>query len=97
MNLAVRLLLGALTGWLTGKAADGEGTSKVSSAASVQLRDALYGMVGALLGDSLFFWIVIGRAGSFSAYATAVLGAMTVPGAVRVIASRVHRSRHVIS
>jgi uncharacterized membrane protein YeaQ/YmgE (transglycosylase-associated protein family) len=92
MNIAARILLGALSGWLTGKAMDGERVGKGQSPGRLQLYDIIYGIIGALMGDQLFFWIVIGRS-SFGNYATAVLGAIAVVGAARVIGARLHRSR----
>jgi uncharacterized membrane protein YeaQ/YmgE (transglycosylase-associated protein family) len=92
MNIAARILLGALSGWLTGKAMDGERLGKGQSVGRIQLFDIIYGIIGALMGDYLFFWIVIGR-NSFGNYATAVLGAIAVVGAARLIGARLHRSR----
>ena len=92
MNIAARILLGALSGWLTGKAADGERLGKGQSPGRVQLVDMIYGIIGALMGDYLFFWIVIGR-NSFGNYATAVLGAIALTGAARLLGARVHRFR----
>jgi uncharacterized membrane protein YeaQ/YmgE (transglycosylase-associated protein family) len=92
MNIAARILLGALSGWLTGKAMDGERVGKGQSPGRLQLYDIIYGIIGALMGDQLFFWIVIGRS-SFGNYATAVLGAIAVVGAARLIGARLQRSR----
>jgi uncharacterized membrane protein YeaQ/YmgE (transglycosylase-associated protein family) len=91
MNIAARILLGALSGWLTGKALDGERVGKGQSPGRIQLFDIIYGIIGALMGDYLFFWIVIGR-NSFGNYATAVLGAIALVGAARLVGARVHRS-----
>lgn len=91
--MVARILLGALAGWLTGKAADGERASKGLTPGRIQLLDIIYGIIGALIGNHLFFWIIIGRS-SFGNYATAVLGAMAVVGAARLIGARVQRSRH---
>jgi uncharacterized membrane protein YeaQ/YmgE (transglycosylase-associated protein family) len=96
MNIAARIVLGALAGWLTGKAADGERIGKGQSSGRLQLLDVIYGIVGAVIGDYLFFWIVIGR-NSFGYYATAVLGAIALVGAARLFGARVHRSRQQIS
>lgn len=92
MNLLARILLGAIAGWLTGKAADGERAAKGPSSGNIQLHDIIYGIIGALMGDYLFFWVVIGSS-SFGNYATAVLGAITVVGAARVIGARLQRAR----
>ena len=95
MEFLARILLGAFAGWLTGKAIDGERAGKGPSPGNFQLLDFIYGVIGALMGHSLFFWIVIGR-DSFGTYATAVLGAMALVGAARLIGSRVHRPRHTV-
>ena len=91
MNVIVRIIVGALTGWLTGKAVEVEGRINVVKEGHVI--DAVYGIIGALLGDYLFFWIVIGQGNTLSSYATAVLGAITLVGAARLLAARWHRVR----
>jgi uncharacterized membrane protein YeaQ/YmgE (transglycosylase-associated protein family) len=95
MNIVARILLGALAGWLTGKAADGERLGKDRSPGRLQLLDIIYGIIGALVGDYLFFWIVIGR-NSFGHYAASVLGAIALVGAARMLGARVRRSRQKI-
>jgi uncharacterized membrane protein YeaQ/YmgE (transglycosylase-associated protein family) len=50
--------------------------------------DAIYGVVGAMVGEYLFFWIVIGKGNAVSDYATMVLGSITVVGAARLLAAR---------
>ena len=92
MDLLVRILLGAVAGWLTGKAADGERDSRRFSSGDKQVRDVICGVIGALIGQRLFFWIIIGSS-SFGNYATAVLGAITVVGAARLIGARLQRAR----
>jgi len=91
VNVIVRIIVGALTGWLTGKAVEVEGRINVVKEGHVI--DAVYGIIGALLGDYLFFWIVIGQGNTLSSYATAVLGAITLVGAARLLAARWHRVR----
>ena len=91
MNVIVRIIVGALTGWLTGKAVEVEGRINVVKEGHVI--DAVYGIIGALLGDYLFFWMVIGQGNTLSSYATAVLGAITLVGAARMLAARWHRVR----
>jgi uncharacterized membrane protein YeaQ/YmgE (transglycosylase-associated protein family) len=91
MNVIVRIIVGGLTGWLTGKAVEVEGRINVVKEGHVT--DAVYGIIGALLGDYLFFWMVIGQGNTLSSYATAVLGAITLVGAARLLASRWHRVR----
>ena len=86
MNFIVRILVGGLAGWLTGKAVEVEGRVRVIKEGHVL--DTIYGIVGAMVGEHLFFWIIIGQGNSFSNYATAVFGAMTRVGAARLIAAR---------
>jgi len=86
MNVIVRIVIGAITGWLTGKLVEIEGREKVVSEGHVL--DIVYGIVGAIAGEYLFFWIVIGRGNGFSDFATAVLGSITLVGAGRLLASR---------
>ena len=92
LNIFARILLGAITGWLTGKIADGERAGRGSSPGSNQLRDVICGVIGGLVGHSLFFWVIIGSS-SFGNYATAVLGAILVVGAARLIGARLQRTR----
>jgi uncharacterized membrane protein YeaQ/YmgE (transglycosylase-associated protein family) len=92
LDLLFRIFLGAIAGWLTGKAADGERAGIGFSPGNNQLRDIILGVVGALVGHSLFFWVIIGSS-SFGNYATAVLGAITVVGAARLIGARLERAR----
>ena len=91
MNVIVRIIVGALTGWLTGKAVEVEG--RVAVVKESHVIDVIYGIIGALIGDYLFFWMVIGQGNAFSSYATAVLGAITLVGAARLLAARWHRVR----
>ena len=92
VDLLVRILLGAIAGWLTGKAADGERDSRRFSSGNKQLRDVVCGVIGALVGQPLFFWVIIDSS-SFGNYATAVLGAIAVVGAARLVGARLHRAR----
>jgi uncharacterized membrane protein YeaQ/YmgE (transglycosylase-associated protein family) len=91
MNIIVLIVVGGLTGWLTGKAVEAEGRMNVVRQGHVI--DAIYGIIGALIGKYLFFWIVIGQGDAFSSYATAVLGSITFVGAARLLAARWHRVR----
>lgn len=83
MNLIVRIVIGALAGWLTGKAVEVEGRVRVVREGHVL--DAIYGIAGAMVGEYLFFWIVIGKGNAFSDFATAVLGSITIVGVARLI------------
>jgi uncharacterized membrane protein YeaQ/YmgE (transglycosylase-associated protein family) len=91
MNFVVLIIIGALTGWLTGKAVEVEG--RINIVKESHVTDAFYGIIGALIGRYLFFWIVIGQGNAFSSYATAVLGSVTVVGAARLLAGWSHRVR----
>ena len=64
MNVIVRIVIGGITGWLTGKLVEIEGREKVVSEGHVL--DIVYGIVGAIAGEYLFFWIVIGKGNAFS-------------------------------
>jgi uncharacterized membrane protein YeaQ/YmgE (transglycosylase-associated protein family) len=86
LDLLTRMFLGAIAGWLTGIAADGERAGR-ASLGNNRLRDIIFGVIGALVGHSLFFWVIIGSS-SFGTYATAVLGAIAVVGAARLIGAR---------
>jgi uncharacterized membrane protein YeaQ/YmgE (transglycosylase-associated protein family) len=91
MNVIVLIVVGGLTGWLTGKAVEVEGRMNVVREGHI--RDTICGIIGALIGEYLFFWIVIGQGNAFSSYATAVLGSITLVGAARLLAARWHRIR----
>ena len=91
MNIIIRILIGGLTGWLTGKASEVEGHVNVVREGHVL--DVIYGIVGAMLGEYLFFWIVIGAGNTFGSYATTVLGSITFVGAARLINARWPHSR----
>ena len=90
MNL-ILIVVGGLTGWLTGKAVEVEGRMTVVREGHVI--DVIYGIIGAMLGEYLFFWIVIGQGNALSSYATAILGSITLVGAARLLATRWHRVR----
>jgi uncharacterized membrane protein YeaQ/YmgE (transglycosylase-associated protein family) len=89
MNLIVQILVGALTGWATGKAVEVEG--RVSIVKEGHVLDTIYGIIGALIGQHLFFWIVIGKGSAVSDFAAAILGSITVVGAARVVTDRWRR------
>jgi uncharacterized membrane protein YeaQ/YmgE (transglycosylase-associated protein family) len=86
VNIIVQVLVGGLTGWLTGKAVEVEGRLKVVREGHVF--DIIYGIIGAMIGEYLFFWMVIGKGDTFSSFATTVLGSITLVGAARLIAAR---------
>jgi uncharacterized membrane protein YeaQ/YmgE (transglycosylase-associated protein family) len=91
MNVIVLILVGALTGWLTGKAVEVEG--RITVVREGHVTDAIYGIIGALIGKYLFFWMIIGQGDAFRNYAAAVLGSITLVGAARLLAARWHRVR----
>ena len=91
MNLILLIVVGGLTGWLTGKAVEVEG--RMTVVREGHGIDAFYGIIGAIIGQYLFFWIVIGQGNALSNYATAILGSITVVGAARLLAARWHRGR----
>lgn len=93
MNVIVQILVGGFTGWLTGKAAGEEGYEKVTRGKHVIVLDTIYGVIGAFIGEYLFFWIVIGKGDAFSDYVTMVLGSITLVGAARLLAARWRRAR----
>ena len=86
MNFIVQILVGGFVGWLTGKAVEIEGRAKVVR--EEHLLDIISGIVGAMIGKYLFFWIVIGKGNAFSDYTMAVLGAIALVGAARLLAAR---------
>ena len=91
MNIILRILVGGIIGWLTGKAGEIEGRAKVLREGHVP--DMIYGIIGAMVGEYLFFWIVIGKGNAFSNYATMVLGSITFVGAARLLVARFRRAR----
>jgi uncharacterized membrane protein YeaQ/YmgE (transglycosylase-associated protein family) len=86
METLIRMLVGAVAGWLTGKAVEAEGRVKVVR--EKHGWDAIYGMIGGLLGPYLFFWIVVGKGDAFSNGATGILGAIVAVGVARLIRTR---------
>ena len=91
MNFIVQIFLGGVTGWLTGKAVEIEG--RVQVVREEHLLDIISGIVGAMVGEYLFFWTVIGKGDAFSSYATTVLGSIALVGAARLLTARWRRPR----
>jgi uncharacterized membrane protein YeaQ/YmgE (transglycosylase-associated protein family) len=81
------ILVGAITGWLTGTFMGEQGYGKSLLGGYARSLDIALGILGASFGGYLFFWAVIGEGSSFSRYATAILGSMTLVGAVRLISA----------
>lgn len=86
MNFFFRIVVGGIAGWLTGKVVEIEGRGKVVGEGHGL--DVIYGIVGGIAGEYLFFWIVIGKGNAFSDFATTVLGSITLVGVARWLAAR---------
>jgi uncharacterized membrane protein YeaQ/YmgE (transglycosylase-associated protein family) len=82
------ILVGGITGWLTGTFMGQQGYGKSLLGGYARSLDIALGILGASFGGYLFFWAVIGESSSFSSYATAILGSMTLVGLVRLISAR---------
>jgi uncharacterized membrane protein YeaQ/YmgE (transglycosylase-associated protein family) len=81
------ILVGGITGWLTGKLIGKKGYGETLLAGYARGLDILFGIVGASIGGYLFFWAIIGEGNSFTSYATAVLGSIALVGLVRQISA----------
>ena len=88
MNSILWILVGGIIGWLTGKLIGEKGYGEVLKGGYARGLDVVFGIVGTSFGGYLFFWAVIGEGGSFSRYATAVLGSITLVGIVRQVSAR---------
>ncbi len=88
MNGIFWIFVGGITGWLTGKLVGEKGYGKALLGGYAIGLDIIFGIIGASIGGYLFFWAVIGEGGSFSGYATAVLGSITLVGFVRQVSER---------
>jgi uncharacterized membrane protein YeaQ/YmgE (transglycosylase-associated protein family) len=88
MNGMLWILAGGIAGWLTGKLIGKKGYGEFLFSGYARSLDILFGVVGASIGGYLFFWIVIGEGSSFSGYATAVLGSITLVGFLRQVTAR---------
>ena len=73
MNGIFWIVLGGMTGWLTGTLMGKEGYGKRSLGGYTRSLDIFFGVVGASIGGYLSFWAVIGEGSSFSGYAAAAL------------------------
>jgi uncharacterized membrane protein YeaQ/YmgE (transglycosylase-associated protein family) len=82
------ILVGGMTGWLTGTLMGEQGYGKRLLGGYASSLDIVLGIVGASLGGYLFFWAVIGEGSSFSKYAVAILGSVGLVGVVRLISAR---------
>lgn len=88
MNGIFWIVLGGITGWLTGKIVGQEGYAKALDGYATKGLDIVFGIMGASIGGYLFFWAVIGEGSSFSRYGTAILGSITLVGVVRQVSAR---------
>ncbi len=88
MSGIIWILVGGMTGWLTGTLMGEEGYGKSLLGVYASSLDIVLGVVGAFFGGYLFFWAVIGEASSFSIYATTIFGSVTLVGLVRLISAR---------
>jgi uncharacterized membrane protein YeaQ/YmgE (transglycosylase-associated protein family) len=88
MSGIVWILAGGIAGWLTGKLIGKKGYGEILFAGTTKSLDILFGIIGASIGGYLFFWIVVGEGGSFSRYATAVLGSIALVGFLRQVSAR---------
>jgi uncharacterized membrane protein YeaQ/YmgE (transglycosylase-associated protein family) len=82
------ILVGGMTGWLTGTMMGEQGYGKRLLGGYASSLDIVLGIVGASFGGYLFFWSIIGEGSSFSRYATAILGSVTLVSIVRLISAR---------
>jgi len=89
MNFILQIIVGAITGWLAGKVVEVE--PRVNVVREGHVLDTIYGIIGALIGEHLFFWIVIGKGSTMSDLLTAILGSITVVGAARLLTDRWRR------
>lgn len=88
MNGLFWILMVGVTGWLTGKMIGEEGYGKVLRGGYADGLDILLGAIGASIGGYLLSVVVMGDGSSFSRYATAILGAITLVGVVRLISAK---------
>jgi len=88
MNGIFWILVGGITGWLTGKLIGEKGYGKVLGNYATNALDIVFGIMGASIGGYLFFWAVIGDGSSFSSIATAILGSIALVGVVRQVSAR---------
>ena len=82
------ILVGGITGCLTGKFMGEQGYGKRLLGGYARSLDIALGIVGASFGGYLFLWAVIGEGSIFSRYATAIFGSATLVGIVRLISAR---------
>jgi uncharacterized membrane protein YeaQ/YmgE (transglycosylase-associated protein family) len=87
MTGIIWILVGGMTGWLTGTFMGEEGYGKRLLGGNARSLDIVLGIVGAFFGGYLFFWAVIGEDSFFSGYAAAALGSIALVEFVRQISA----------
>jgi len=87
MSAILWILAGGIAGWLTGKLIGKKGYGETLFAGTTKSLDILFGIIGASIGGYLFFWMVVGEGGSFSGYATAILGSIALVGFLRQVSA----------
>jgi uncharacterized membrane protein YeaQ/YmgE (transglycosylase-associated protein family) len=87
MNAIVWILLGAMTGWLTGKLIDEKGYLNPLLGGDASGLDIFFGLVGASIGGYLFFYAAIGQGSSVSGSAAAILGSIALVGFARQLST----------
>jgi len=92
MNAIVWILLGAMSGWLTGKLLGEKGYATQLFGGYTSSLDIFFGVVGASIGGYLFFWTLIVE-GSLFSNAAAILGSVSLVGACRLISERMAMSK----
>jgi len=86
-GLLLWVLIVAAAGWLTGKLIGETGYGEALGGYADGL-DVVLGIVGASIGGYLFLAGASAEAGSFSRYATAFVGAVTLVATVRLVSER---------
>jgi hypothetical protein len=85
MNGIPGILIGGMTGWLTGKSIGEKGYGKFLSAGYARSLDVFFGAIGASFGSYLYFWAVNGEHTKFGKYATMALGSVGLVGTCRLV------------
>lgn len=92
MNAMSWILVGALTGGLTGIFLAEKGYGKVLSRGCTSSLDIFFGIVGASIVHSILFWALIGNPTPLDHYGTAFIGAIALVGTCRRVSERYFRS-----
>jgi uncharacterized membrane protein YeaQ/YmgE (transglycosylase-associated protein family) len=81
------LLVVGTVGWLTGKIIGEQGYGKALAGYADGL-DILFGVMGASIAGYLLFWALVGEAGSFGMYATAIVGSIALVTVGRMLSTK---------